>query len=370
MQHQDRQQLISSITDLARALYLPGPPQVDAAQSIPRFPDEAFVRGLDRLLDGFLLESQPQVDVYATVLIADIRGFTALMSSLPMSAMVALLNRWFSTMTGIIKQFDGMVDKFVGDAVIALFGLPEPRGDDSIRALACAAAMQRAMLELSRELEAEGLPRIFVGIAVSTGQVVAGSFGSASHSEYTAIGDVMNLAARMESFALRGQILMSESTRVEAAGAIEVGPVNEVRFKGIGHPVQLYDLRALCGPEGRLSVPRVEVRRSPRTRVSLDATFRQIDQKRVVPERIPGLINDLSYHGLRADLPLGLPDASNVVISLASEHGSRPIGDVYARVVRSVPRASGFRTSLELTSTETPAYQRLKQLIDESLWRH
>lgn len=369
MQHQDRIQLISAVAELARTLYRPEAGPVDVARSAQVPADEAFARGLDRLLDGFLLESQPRVDAYATVLIADIRGFTALMSSLPIPTMVTILNRWFATMTDIIRDFDGVVDKFVGDAVIALFGVPEARGDDSVRALACAAAMQHAMLELNGTLETEGLPRIFVGIAVNTGQVVAGSFGSASHSEYTAIGDVMNLASRMESFALRGQVLISDSTRCEAAGAIEVGPINKVRFKGISRPVNLFDLRAVCGPKERLFVPRVEVRRSPRIRVRLDATFRQVEQKRVVPERIPGLINDLGYYGLRADLPLGLPDASDVVISLDTQHGSRPIGDVYARVVRSAPRASGFRTSLELTSTETPAHQRLKELIDESLWR-
>ncbi len=370
MRHQDRRQLISSITELAQRLYYAEASLNDAARSSQVSPDEALAPELDRLLDDFLLESQPPVDAYATVLIADIRGFTALMASLPISTMVGILNQWFAIMTDTVKAFDGVVDKFVGDALIALFGVPEARGGDSIRALACAAAMQHAMLELNRRLEAQGLPAIFVGIAVNTGQLVAGSFGSAAHSEYTAIGEVMNLASRMESFALRGQVLISDSTRSEAATAIEVGPVNEVRFKGIGRSVNLYALRAVRGPKEQLLVPRVEVRRSPRAPVSLDATFRQLEQKPVVLEGIPGLINDLGYYGLRADLPLGLPKASDVVISLASQPGSRPIGDVYARVVRSVPCASGFRTSLELTSTETPAHQRLKALVDESLWHH
>jgi adenylate cyclase len=315
----------------------------------------------------------PWVDAHATVLVADIRGFTALMSALPLPSMAALLNRWFATMTEIIQGFGGLVDKFVGDAVIALFGLPQASGDDAVRALACAAAMQQGMVALNRELEVQGLPPIFVGIAVSTGEVVAGSFGSDAHREYTAIGEVMNLASRIESFALRGQVLVSASTLAEASGqiaeGIEVGPVNEVRFKGLARPVQLFDLRAVHGREQPLRVPRVEVRRSPRIRAQIDATFRQIEHKRVVPAAIPGLINDLGYYGLRADLPLGLPDAADVVINLAPRDGATPIGDVYAKVVRSSPHARGFRTSLELTSVETPAHRRLKELVDESLWR-
>lgn len=370
MQDRDRTQLIRSIAELAEQLFATGSTSVDAPRPRRAAASQAFSHRLAGLLANEAIDPQPRLDAHATVLVADIRGFTALMSSLPMSTMAALLDRWFATMTDTIRGFGGVVDKFVGDAVIALFGLPEARGDDAICALACAAAMQQAMLVLNRELAAQGLPRLFIGIAVSTGEVLAGSFGSAAHREYTAIGEVMNLASRMESFALRGQVLVSESTCTEAAGRIEVGPANEVRFKGIAHPVRLFDLRAVRGPEQPLWVPRVEVRRSPRVRAHLDATFRQIEHKRIVPGVIPGLINDLGYYGLRADLPRGLPVAADVLINLSPQYGAQPIGDVYAKVLRSVPHAQGFRTSLELTSVETPAHRRLKELVDESLWRH
>ncbi len=367
MQHRDRDQLFAHIEQVVRdlegeaLLRLTDPEQPDALR-------QALARRLNPLLDAFLLEAQPQVEAHATVLVADIRGFTALMASQPIAVMIWVLNRWFTLMTEIIERFGGVVDKFIGDAVMAIFGVPEARGDDALRALACAAEMQQAMWVLNQEHEARGLPKLFAGIAVNTGALVAGSFGDAAHSEYTVIGDVVNLVSRMESFALRGQVLMSASTRAETADAIEVGTVNEVRFKGIAQPVQLYELRAVYGPQ-RIVVQPVEVRRSPRIRVSLDATFRQIEKKRIRPGQIPGLINNLGYYGLRADLPLGLPDASDVVINLAPQQGLSSIGDVYARVVRTVPRDGRFRTSLELTSVETQAHQRLKELVDESLWR-
>lgn len=374
MQHQDRTQLISEINGVVKDLYGASVPSEQGASaeqgdSAQAWREDELARRLNRLLDAFLLESQPRVEAYATVLIADIRGFTALMASMPMETMITVLQRWFSTMTEIIERFGGVVDKFVGDAVMALFGLPEPRGDDSARALACAAEMQHAMLALNQENHAEGMPRIYAGIAVNTGDLVAGSFGAPTHSEYTVIGDVVNLASRMESFALRGQVLISETSRIAAADLIEVGAVNEVRFKGIPYPVRLYDLQAVLKPN-RVEVPKVEVRRAPRIPVKMTATFRQIEANQIRPGQIPGLIRNLGYYGLSADLPLGLPDASDVVINLAPQHGAQPVGDVYARVLRSVARGGRFRTSLELTSMETPAHQRLKELIDESLWRH
>lgn len=368
MQHRNRSELFAGIEQAVRDLEAEGLLRLEHAmpQEAMR---QALERHLDPVLDRFLLESQPQVEAYATVLIADIRGFTELMSSLPMATMIEVLNHWFASMTQIIERFGGVVDKFVGDAVMALFGLPEARGDDPVRALACAAEMQRAMLTLNQQHQAQGLPEIFAGIALNTGRLVAGSFGAEAHSEYTVIGDVVNLASRMESFALRGQVLISETTRAAANDRAEVGAVNVVRFKGISHPVQLYELRAVRAAQ-QYSVPPVEVRRAPRISVRLEATFRQIDGKCIRPASIPGLINDIGYLGLRAELPLGLPDASDVLITLAPQQGLPDVGDLYARVVQTVPWAGHFRTSLELSSADPVSRQRLKDLIDESLWRH
>ncbi|MEA3640292.1 MAG: adenylate/guanylate cyclase domain-containing protein [Lamprobacter sp.] len=369
MQGRNRSQLFIGFEQLLRALEADGLLSL-AQPERPEAMRELLEKRLNPLLDAFLLESQPQVEAYATVLIADIRGFTALMSSLPMATMLEVLNRWFASMTEIIQRFDGAVDKFIGDAVMALFGLPQARADDAVRALACAAEMQRAMLMLNQDSRERGLPEIFAGIAVNTGSLVAGSFGATAHSEYTVIGDVVNLASRMESFALRGQVLMSEATRAAAGDLIEVGNVNVVRFKGIRHPVQLYELLGVDAPEHRLVVPPIEVRRSPRIRVSLDAIFRQVDGHFIHPEPIPGLINDIGYFGLRADLPFGLPDASDVLISLSPQQGLPDVGDLYARVVQTAPWAGRFRTSLELSASDASSLQRLKDLIDESLWRH
>jgi adenylate cyclase len=173
-------------------------------------------RRLDGLIDAFLLQSQPITGTHATIVLADIRGFTALTESLPARTVIGLLNRYFSVMGGVIKRHGGVIDKFMGDAVMALFGAPERRPDDLLRALACAVEMQQAMVEFNRQSQARGQPRLYVGIAVNTGEMMAGSFGSREYSEYTVIGDTVNVVARMEPFSLRGQVLLSESSHAGA----------------------------------------------------------------------------------------------------------------------------------------------------------
>ena len=360
MQHADRNRFITDVIAAARESY--------AGDGRAAGDDAAFARRVDAAIDAFLLESQPIVGAYTTILIADIRGFTALVRAYPIERMARLLNDWFAAMTEVIDAHGGVVDKFIGDAVMALFGAPQQRADDLERALGCAVAMQRRMLELNQRNEANGLPRLFAGIALNTGQVMAGSFGSREHSEYTVLGDPVNLVARIEAFSLRGQVLISETSREAAAGLIETGPPNEVLVKGMAAPLRLYELRSLLQPV-RLEVPRVEARRSPRIRVDLAAVFRQLDYKCVQSDRIMGRINDLGYYGLRADLPLGLPNAAEVVINLPPQQGFGPMGDVYARVLRARPHGSTFSTTMELTSVDTPEHRRLKEIVDDSLWR-
>ena len=102
---------------------------------------------------------QPVVATQATILIADLRGFSALMESLPPTQMVDLLNRFFALMAGVIERHGGVIDKFMGDSVMALFGAPERRPDDLLRALHCAVEMQQAMVDMNRVNEARGEPR-------------------------------------------------------------------------------------------------------------------------------------------------------------------------------------------------------------------
>lgn len=336
----------------------------------PRNADQnvALRQRLDPLLDAFLMEAQPIVGAEVTILLADIRGFTALTRSLPPSTLIGLLNRYFTVMCEVIKRHDGVIDKFMGDSVMALFGAPTRRPDDLQRALACAVEMQQAMAALNRVSHARGEPSLYAGIAINTGHAMAGSFGSALHNEYTVIGDAVNLASRIESFSLRGQVLLSESSHAAARHLVEIGSVNQVRVKGMAEPISLYELRSVNAPH-RLVIPNVEIRKSPRIAVDLDAIFRQIEAKHIYSDHFVGHVNDMGYYGMRADLPLGLPAYSEVVVNLRPDVGASAAEEVYARVLRAEPRGPSFRTSMEFTAIDTPGHRQLKQYVDEQLWR-
>ena len=152
-----------------------------------------------------------------TVLFADIRGFTRLSEHAPPEKIVGLLNRYFSAMTDIIFAHGGTLDKYLGDGLMALFGAPTTTPEDASNALNAAVAMQRRIIGINQELRAEGLAEIGVGIGMHTGEVTVGYIGSERRSEYTAIGDAVNTAARLESNAKGGEILISEVTS-KAAG--------------------------------------------------------------------------------------------------------------------------------------------------------
>ncbi len=147
-----------------------------------------------------------------TVLFADVRGFTSLAENSPPEQVVQLLNHYFSEVSEIIFAHRGTLDKYLGDGLMALFGAPTTTPNDAANAVAAAVAMQRRMPKVNEAFRARGLPEISIGIGLHTGVATVGYIGSERRTEYTAIGDTVNLAARLESNARGGQILVSGPT--------------------------------------------------------------------------------------------------------------------------------------------------------------
>jgi adenylate cyclase len=179
-----------------------------ARANYSRFMPEYVVRQMLEHPESFKLGGANQ---RVTVLFADVRGFTSISEHAPPERVVQILNLYFSAMTEIIFAHGGTLDKYIGDGLMALFGAPAATPQDASNALAAAVAMQRRMEVLNGELRATGLPEISVGIGLHTGEATVGYIGSERRSEYTAIGDTVNLAARLESRAQGGQILSSRA---------------------------------------------------------------------------------------------------------------------------------------------------------------
>jgi adenylate cyclase len=178
-----------------------------------------------------------------TVLFADIRGFTSISERENPEKVVGLLNKYFSAMTDIIFANGGTLDKYIGDGLMALFGAPTATEEDALNSVKAAVTMQKKVRELNPEFRAEGLPEISIGIGLHTGEATIGYIGSDKRSEYTAIGDTVNLAARLQSNAGGGQILMSDATAEACGNRIPFTEREPLTVKNRVQPVNVLEVR-------------------------------------------------------------------------------------------------------------------------------
>jgi len=177
-----------------------------------------------------------------TSLFSDIRGFTAMSETLAPQVVVQILNEYFADMTPIVFEHHGLLDKFMGDGMMALFGVPYPSDDAAANAVSAAMAMQRAMAALNNDLKAMGLSEVAIGIGINTGTVTVGYIGSRERTDYTAIGDSVNLAARLEKRAEPGQIIISRSTYESLGKWFPVRQCDRITVKGKQEPVEIYEV--------------------------------------------------------------------------------------------------------------------------------
>ncbi len=185
-----------------------------------------------------------------TMLFSDVRGFTSISETLAPQEMLGVLNHYFTRMSDIVETHGGVVDKYVGDALMALFGAPLAGPDDPDRALEAALDMSDALDELNRQWQAEGRQPINIGIGVNTAIVVAGNMGSQTRLNYTVIGDGVNLASRLEGLTKEPEyatrIIISSATLEKAKGRYRTRPLGQVAVKGKQKPTEIF---ALLGRE-------------------------------------------------------------------------------------------------------------------------
>lgn len=177
------------------------------------------------------------------VLFSDIRGFTSLSEKLPPETVVQILNEYFSEMTPILFEHQGLLDKYMGDNVMALFGVPYESQDAAVNAVKTAIAMQKRLKELSGPLKEKAKAEICVGIGINFGTGTVGYIGSKERTDYTAVGDVVNLAARLEKQAKAGQIIISEPVRQALGDDFDVSPVGIISVKGRAEAVKVYEVK-------------------------------------------------------------------------------------------------------------------------------
>ncbi len=181
-----------------------------------------------------------------TVVFADIRGFTQIAEKMDPWAISNLLNDYFNRMTEIIFRNGGTIDKFIGDAIMILFGAPITQPDAAFRALKTAVEMREALSEMWQNLDDASEKAFHIGIGINTGEVFVGNLGSDNHKEYTALGDAVNIAARLESLAKPGQILFSEQVLREVGDKVKFKQLEPVILKGKSRPQEIFELEAIA----------------------------------------------------------------------------------------------------------------------------
>ncbi len=178
-----------------------------------------------------------------TVLFSDIRGFSTLTDSLEPEELFHLLNNYLSEMTKLIYQYEGTLNKIIGDGMLIFFGDPIPMEDHAQRAVLMAIEMQKKVIDLKKEWLHYGY-ELGMGIGINTGYMTVGNIGSDMHMDYTVIGNQVNVAARLESLAKSGQILVSQRTYSRISNLVEVKKVGDIMVKGIHNPVITYNVKA------------------------------------------------------------------------------------------------------------------------------
>jgi adenylate cyclase len=329
-----------------------------------RFIRETFGRYLTDDVVASLLDSPAGLQLggekrQVTILMSDLRGFTALSNRLAPEQVVVILNRYLGTMVEVITQYQGTIDEFIGDSILVIFGAPVWQAEHAAHAVACAVAMQLAMDAVNTENRRDGLPAVEMGIGVHTGEVVVGNIGSHKRAKYGVVGSAVNLTARLESYTIGGQILISEAARHALGPLVQVTAPMEVETKGIEEPLTVYEVQGIGGSY-QLVVPVTEATLVP-LQEALPLRYTLLEGKHLERTVFPGCLVRLSAKGgeIRSAHPVA--PWSDIKIRLLRHDDTEIPGDLYAKVLRSLPESgTGFAVHFTSVAPEVATFfQRL-----------
>jgi len=199
-----------------------------------------------------------------TVFFSDIVGFTSMSETMAPDAVVEKINKYFKYMVDIVFKYDGSIDKFMGDAIMAIWGVPVELKDEAVKAITAGVEMQNAVYLLNSDFIAAGERELHMGIGLNSGHFTAGNMGSEKRMEYTCIGDNVNLAQRVESKAGRGHVFVSEATFERAKDRVLAVKLKPTRVKGKAQPVTIYSVRGVAPTrDGQLFITSIPFRTGP-----------------------------------------------------------------------------------------------------------
>lgn len=335
-------------------------------QSLSRQNSELLRKRLGRVLEESGYRSLPSERRALSALVTELHGFDAIAAHHEPGVVINLFNRYLAQMSDVVASHGGVIDRLSGDSLTILFGVLDAQADHAARALACAAEMQQAMSRCNQQNEMLRLPPLYMGIGIHSGESVTGAVGAALRREYAAFGEPTSVAARIVKQSLRGQVLLSEGTYRLVRDFILVGELNSLRVRGRRLPITIYELLGTARPRP-ITVPRREIRKSPRVLVQMPCYFQRVKSNNVLGAMHCGQVVDMGYHGLRMISPVPLEASSEVMMSLSLQLLGNRTSDIYARIVTADPEQQGYRCSMEFTDIDLVGRQTIKQFVDNQV---
>jgi len=334
-----------------------------------KFIRNTFGRYLSKRVVDEILESPNGQEIgghrkTVTVVMSDLRGFTSLSETRDPEDMVRLLNRYLERMSKVIVEYDGMIDEFIGDAILTVFGVPEERDDDPLRAVACALTMQNALVELNNELTHEGYPELEMGIGINTGSVIVGNIGSEIRAKYGIVGATVNMASRIESNTVGGEVLIGESTYRLVKESVTAAPPHSVMMKGLKRPLIIYPVTAIGAP--------YNVNLDPQTAnqdgIELNLPFHcwKVENKKMASETMSGETIILNENLITASVEPHLEPLTDIKLIFDFCMEAHCFDDIYAKVLSVEEQNNKTVTRFRITSINQKDRDILKKWISEA----
>ena len=322
----------------------------------------------DKILDEILDPKEPLKlggkRETLTMLMSDIRGFTTLSQSLPAEELVKILNRYLGEMTAVILKYDGIIDEFIGDAILAFFGMNEHQDDHAARAAACALSMQNALVKLTAELEQEGYPPIEMGIGINTGSVIVGNIGSSARMKFGIVGAAINATARIESNTIGGQILVGQSTYELIQSRAQTDDKYSLHAKGMKEPIEIHSLVGLSGPPDLI----LERRAGPTATIEFSAPFEywEIRDKEMIGAPKQGRTLWANSQTFRVDTEAALNPMANLCLRFKRAYQGHQFEDIYTKVISDSSDGESNYQILRITGITPQDRGYMNQLLDSA----
>jgi class 3 adenylate cyclase len=299
-----------------------------------------------------------------TILMSDLRGFMNLSESRDPEELVRLLNRYLERMSKVILDHDGMIDEFIGDAILVVFGVPESREDDALRAVTCGLSMQNALKDLNKEITFEGYPPFEMGIGINTGTVIVGNIGSEARLKYGIVGAAVNTAGRIESNTVGGQVLIGESTYRLVHEFLTTEPPQTVMMKGMKRPLVNYPVTAV-GPPYDIDL---HFQDDNENGIQLSLPFHcwKVEDKKIAGESCLGETIMLNENVIVASIKPPLEPLTDIKLKFDFCVEAHCFEDIYGKILPPTDHGDHSRSQLRITSINPVDRDILKKWMEEA----